>query len=73
MTLFQNMGKGLLPARLTVDKLYDLVAAGVLAEGERLALVDGTIVPMAGFKAYARHDAVHSLIPAVVIRLDDID
>jgi Uma2 family endonuclease len=51
MTLFQNMRKGLLPARLTVDEIYDLTAAGVLAEGEHLELIEGEIVPMAAAKA----------------------
>jgi Uma2 family endonuclease len=51
MTLFQNMRKGLLPARLSVDEIYDLVAAGVLAENERIELIDGEVVPMAAAKA----------------------
>ncbi len=51
MTLFQNVRKGLLPARLTVDEVYDLAAAGVLAPDEHLELIDGEIVPMAAAKA----------------------
>lgn len=51
MTLFQNMRKGLLPARLTVDELYALTEAGVLREGERIELIDGEVVPMAAAKA----------------------
>ncbi|WP_213981472.1 Uma2 family endonuclease [Sphingomonas sp. dw_22] len=51
MTLFQNVRKGLLPARLTVDEVYDLTAAGVLKEGDNFELIDGEIVPMAAAKA----------------------
>lgn len=51
MTIFQNVRKGLLPARLTVDEIYDLTAAGVLAENEHIELVEGEIVPMAAAKA----------------------
>ncbi|MBO9715015.1 Uma2 family endonuclease [Sphingomonas sp.] len=51
MTLFQNMRRGLLPARLTVDEIYDLTASGALAENERLELIEGEIVPMAAAKA----------------------
>lgn len=51
MTLFQNMRRGLLPARLTVDEIYDLTAAGVLRENERIELIEGEVVPMAAAKA----------------------
>lgn len=51
MTLFQNMRRGLFPARLTVDEIYDLTTAGVLRENERIELIEGEVVPMAAAKA----------------------
>lgn len=51
MTLFQNVRRGLLPARLTVDEIYDLTAAGVLRENEHIELIEGEVVPMAAAKA----------------------
>lgn len=51
MTMFQNIQAGLIPARLTVEEVYDLTAAGVFAENERMELIDGEIVPTAAAKA----------------------
>jgi len=51
MTVFQNIRKGLIPARLSVDDVYDLTASGVFAESENFELIDGEIVPMAAAKA----------------------
>lgn len=51
MTLFQNVRRGLLPARLTVDEIYDLTAAGALRENEHIELIGGEVVPMAAAKA----------------------
>lgn len=51
MTIFQNIRKGVIPARLSVDEVYQLTEAGVLKEGERFELIDGEIVPMAAAKA----------------------
>ena len=51
MTLFQNVRRGLLPARLTVDEVYDLTAAGMLRENEHIELIEGEVVPMAAAKA----------------------
>lgn len=51
MTLFQNVRRGILPARLTVDEVYDLTAAGVLRESEHIELIEGEVVPMAAAKA----------------------
>jgi Uma2 family endonuclease len=51
MTVFQNVRKGLIPARLTVDEVYTLTEAGVFAENENFELIDGEIVPMAAAKA----------------------
>ena len=51
MTIFQSISKGLVPARLTVDEVYALTEAGVLAENERMELIDGEVVPTAAAKA----------------------
>jgi Uma2 family endonuclease len=51
VTVFQSIKKGLIPARLSVDDVYALTAAGVLAENERMELIDGEVVPMAAAKA----------------------
>lgn len=51
MTIFQDIQSGAIPARLTVDQVYDLTAAGVFAENENFELIDGEIVPMAAAKA----------------------
>jgi Uma2 family endonuclease len=66
MTLFQNVRSGLLPARLTVDEVYDLTAAGVLAADEHLELIDGEIVPMAAAKADWHSIMVSRLTRAIV-------
>ena len=51
MTVFQNVRRGLIPARLTVDELYALTAEGLLAENENIELIEGEVVPMAAAKA----------------------
>ncbi|GGB17227.1 hypothetical protein GCM10011380_03440 [Sphingomonas metalli] len=51
MTVFQDIQKGTIPARLTVDQVYELTAAGVFAENENFELIDGEIVPTAAAKA----------------------
>ncbi|WP_315763639.1 Uma2 family endonuclease [Sphingomonas sp. Y38-1Y] len=51
MTVFQNIRKGLIPARLTVDEVYALTDSGVLGEGDRFELIDGEVMPMAAAKA----------------------
>lgn len=51
MTHFQNVRKGLLPARLSVDDVYALSEAGVFREDEHFELIEGEIVPMAAAKA----------------------
>jgi len=51
MTIWQEIKAGTIPARLTVDQLYELTAAGVFAENENIELIDGEIVPMAAAKA----------------------
>lgn len=51
MTIWQDIKAGTIPARLTVDEVYDLTAAGVLREGAHFELIDGEVVPMAAAKA----------------------
>ena len=50
MTVFQNVKKGLIPARLTVGEVYALQDAGVIDDRERFELIEGEIVPMAAAK-----------------------
>ncbi|WP_033920489.1 Uma2 family endonuclease [Sphingomonas sp. 37zxx] len=63
MTVFQNIQRGLIPARLTVEEVYALTESGVLRESERFELIDGEIVPMAAAKANW-----HSIMEARLIR-----
>lgn len=70
MTVFQNIRKGFIPARLTVDEVYDLTAAGVFMENEHFELIDGEIVPMAAAKADWHSIMESRLIRAVVPALD---
>lgn len=69
MTLFQNMRRGLLPARLTVDEIYDLTAAGVLPEKDNFELLEGEIVPIAAAKAdwheIMKSRLIRALVPAL--------
>ena len=51
MTILQDIQAGTIPARLTVDQVYELTAAGVFAENDNFELIDGEIVPMAAAKA----------------------
>lgn len=59
MTVFQNIRKGLIPARLTVADIYDLQRAGVIDERERFELIEGEIVPMAAAK-FSHHERMKS-------------
>jgi Uma2 family endonuclease len=59
MTVFQNIRKGLIPARLTVDEVYALTESGMIAENENIELIDGKVVPMAAAKASA-HERMKS-------------
>ena len=67
MTVFQSIRSGLIPARLTVDDLYALTRAGVLAENENIELIDGEIVPMAAAKANS-HEMMKSQLNRVLAR-----
>lgn len=67
MTMFQDIQAGTIPARLTVDQVYDLTAAGVFAESENFELIDGEIVPMAAAKA-DWHDAMATKLNRALVR-----
>jgi Uma2 family endonuclease len=66
MTLFQNVRRGLIPARLTVDEVYALTEAGMFLEDDNLELIDGEIVPMAAAKA-SRHEMMKSQLNRALI------
>ena len=67
MTVFQNVRKGLIPARLTVADVYALQEAGVIDDRDRFELIDGEIVPMAAAK-FSDHERVKSrLIEAIIL------
>ncbi len=74
MTIFQNIRKGLIPARLSVDEVYALTEAGVFREGERFELIDGEIVPMAAAKANW-HAMMEARLNRVLVRSipDELD
>lgn len=67
MTVFQNVKRGLIPARLTVADVYALTEAGVLAEGDNFELIDGEIVPMAAAK-FSYHERMKSQLNEALIR-----
>ena len=71
MTVFQNVRKGLIPSRLTVDEVYALTDAGVFAENENFELIDGEIVPMAAAKASWHEQMKSQLNRALVLTLPD--
>lgn len=71
MTIWQDIKAGTIPARLTVDEVYDLTAAGVLHEGAHFELIDGEIVPMAAAKANWHDQMATKLIRALVRALPD--
>lgn len=63
MTIWQEIESGTIPAKLTVDQVYDLTAAGVLREDDHFELIDGEIVLMAAAKA-----DWHSIMESRLIR-----
>jgi len=67
MTIWQDIKAGTIPARLTVDEVYDLTAAGVFAENENFELIDGEIVPMAAAKA-DWHEIMKSRLTRALVR-----
>lgn len=67
MTILQDIQSGAIPARLTVDQVYELTAAGVFAENENFELIDGEIVPMAAAKA-DWHEIMKSRLNRALVR-----
>ena len=69
MTVFQNIRRGLFPARLTVNELYALTEQGLVAENENLELIEGEVVPMAAAKAdwheMMKSRLIRALVPAL--------
>jgi len=70
MTIFQNVRKGLIPARLTVAEVYALTDAGILAEGDNFELIDGEIVPLAAAK-HNVHEAMKSALNRALVMATD--
>lgn len=66
MTVFQNIRKGLIPARLSVADVYELQAAGVIDERERFELIDGEIIPMAAAK-FSHHEWMKSRLNEALV------
>jgi Uma2 family endonuclease len=66
MTIFQNVRKGLIPARLTVAEVYALTEAGVIPEGDRFELIEGEIVPMAAAK-FSHHERMKSRLTEALV------
>jgi Uma2 family endonuclease len=67
VTIWQDIKAGTIPARLTVDEVYDLTAAGILHEGAHFELIDGEVVPMAAAKA-DWHSIWESRLTRAIIR-----
>lgn len=65
MTVFQNVKKGRIPARLTVADVYALQEAGIIDEREHFELIDGEIVPMAAAK-FSHHEWMKSRLTEVL-------
>lgn len=66
MTVFQNIRKGLIPARLTVADVYALQEAGVIDEHEHFELIDGEVVPMAAAK-FSQHEWMKSRLNEALV------
>lgn len=69
MTVFQNVRKGLIPARLTVADVVALQDCGVVSEDERFELIEGEIVPMAAMKSAPHEDLKRRLARALIVTL----
>ncbi|WP_156680019.1 Uma2 family endonuclease [Sphingomonas profundi] len=67
MTVFQNVRRGLIPARLTVDEVYALTEAGAFDQDDKFELIDGEIVPMAAAKASPHEMMKSQLIRALIL------
>jgi Uma2 family endonuclease len=67
MTIFQNVRRGLIPARLTVAEVYALQEAGLIDDADNFELIEGEIVPMAAAK-FSPHEWMKSrLIEALAV------
>jgi Uma2 family endonuclease len=66
MTVFQNIRKGLIPARLTVAEVYALQEQGVIDEREHFELIEGEILPMAAAK-FNHHEAMKSALNRALV------
>lgn len=67
MTVFQNIQRGLIPARLTVSEVYALQEVGALDDRDSYELIDGEIVPMAAAK-YSHHERMKSRLNREVVQ-----
>jgi len=70
MTIFQNVRKGLIPARLTVAEVYAMTDAGILAEGDNFELIEGEIVPLAAAK-HNVHEAMKAALTRALVMATD--
>lgn len=67
MTVFQNIRKGLIPARLSVRDIYALQEQGLIDDRDNFELIEGEIIPMAAAK-FSHHEAMKSrLIEALIL------
>ncbi len=66
MTVFQNVRKGLIPARLTVADVYALTDQGVFDDDDAWELIEGEIVPMAAAKA-SPHEMMKSRLTEALV------
>lgn len=71
MTIFQEIQAGTIPARMTVAELYALTEAGVVAENEKIELIDGEVVPMAAAKARFHERMKNDLNRFLVLNLPE--
>ena len=66
MTIFQNVRKGLIPARLTVAEVYALQEAGLIDDADSFELIEGEIVPMAAAK-FSPHEWMKSRLNEALV------
>lgn len=66
MTVFQNVQKGLIPARLSVADIYALQEAGIIPDDEHFELIEGEIVPMAAAK-FSHHEWMKSRLNEALV------
>jgi Uma2 family endonuclease len=68
MTFFQDVRKGLIPARLTVAEVYALTAQGAFDGDDAFELIEGEIVPTAAAKASPHEKMKSRLNRALVLQ-----